>query len=89
MTKLIEIREKLKDIYAKSGIYIRHILTFLLAFFSLFIVSRAVGSHSLIANPLVCVAIALVCAFFPINVTGDNRHCCYSCGISSIFQICA
>ena len=42
MTKLIEIREKLKDIYAKSGIYIRHILTFLLAFFSLFIVSRAV-----------------------------------------------
>ncbi|MDD6340653.1 MAG: hypothetical protein PUA49_09180 [Butyrivibrio sp.] len=69
MTKLIEIREKLKDIYAKSGIYIRHILTFLLAFFSLFIVSRAVGSHSLIANPLVCVAIALVCAFFPINVT--------------------
>lgn len=69
MTRLMELRDKLKNIYAKYGIYVRHILVFLLAFTALFTVSRAVGGTGIIANPLICVAIALVCAFFSINVT--------------------
>lgn len=69
ITSLLIFKEKLKMIYAKAGVVIKAVLNFALAFLSTFVVSRAIGNGSMISSPLICIAIALVCAFMPINVT--------------------
>lgn len=69
ITVIMMIKDKLKSFYAKGSVYIRHILIFALAFLSLYIVSKALGGDSVIDSPLICAAIALVCAFLTINVT--------------------
>ncbi len=69
MKGLLVFKEKLMSIYAKGGIYIKHILTFILAFVSFFVTGREIGYNSLLANPLICIAMAFVCAFLPVNVT--------------------
>lgn len=68
LTKLIVFRESLRKIYARAGLYIRHILTFVLAFFSMLIIEKSISTKSIIANPLMCFVLALISAFFPINV---------------------
>ena len=69
MEKLIIFKDKLKSIYSKASIWIRHGLTFVLAFLSFFVIGREIGHNSILANPFVCIAAALVCALFPVNVT--------------------
>ena len=69
MTTLVAFREKLKNIYAKAGVYINHGLVFVLAFLTNLIVGSKLGNGGLISSPLICLALALVCAFFPVNVT--------------------
>ena len=69
LTKLVIFKEKLKSIYAKGGAYIRYLLNFILAFSPMYIVTRAIGNGKLISSPVICVALALICAFLPINVT--------------------
>ncbi len=69
MEKLIIFKDKLKSIYSRAGVWIKHGLVFVLAFLSFFVIGRQIGYNSLLANPFVCIAAALVCALFPINVT--------------------
>ncbi len=69
MEKLLIAKDKLKSIYSKADIWIKHGLVFVLAFLSFFIIGREIGYNNLLANPLVCLAVAIVCALFPINVT--------------------
>lgn len=69
ITGLIIFRDKLKAIYAKGGVYINHILRFALAFLATFVVGRVIGNGSMISSPLICLAIALICAFVPLNIT--------------------
>ncbi len=69
MTGLLVFKDKLKVFYGRFGIYIRHILSFLLAFLSFYIIGRAIGYNSIIASPMVCLAVALVCAFLPVSAT--------------------
>lgn len=40
LTGLLEFKEKLKAFYAKGGIYIRYVCNFVLAFLSMFAMSR-------------------------------------------------
>lgn len=69
LTRLIILKDKIKSIYARGGVYIRYALNFILAFSSMFIVTRAIGNGKLVSSPVICAALALVCAFLPINVT--------------------
>ena len=69
MEKLLIFKDKIKSIYSKADIWIKHGLVFVLAFLSFFIIGREIGYNSLLSNPLVCIAAAIVCALFPINVT--------------------
>ena len=68
LTGLLEFKEKLKAFYAKGGIYIRHICNFVLAFLSMFAMSRKIGGSGIISNPLICIALSIICAFLPVNV---------------------
>lgn len=69
ITGLLIFRDKLKAFYAKGGVYIRHILRFGLAFLATYVVGRVIGNGSMISSPLICAAIALICAFVPLNIT--------------------
>lgn len=69
MEKLIIFKDKLKVFYSKASVWVRHGLTFILAFLSFFVIGREIGHNSILANPFVCIAAALVCALFPVNVT--------------------
>lgn len=69
MNGLVSFKEKLKNIYAKYGVYINHVLIFILAFLATFIISRNLGTGTIISSPLICLALALICAFFPVSVT--------------------
>ncbi len=69
ITGLLIFRDKLKAFYAKGGVYIRHILRFALAFLATYVVGRVIGNGSMISSPLICAAIALICAFVPLNIT--------------------
>ena len=69
MTILLTIKEKLAKIYARAGVYINHILTFFLAFLSFFIIGQRIGTNATLTSPMICLAMALVCAFLPINAT--------------------
>lgn len=69
IAKLLALKEKFKMIYAKAGIYLKHITFFLLAFISFFVIGRQLGYNEILANPFICIAAALLCAFLPINAT--------------------
>ena len=69
LTGLLEFKEKLKAFYAKGGIYIRYVCNFVLAFLSMFAMSRKIGCNGIISNPLICIALSIVCAFLPVNIT--------------------
>lgn len=69
ITGLLIFKDKLKAFYAKGGVYIRHILRFVLAFLATYVVGRVIGNGSMISSPLICAAIALICAFVPLNIT--------------------
>ena len=69
MEKLFIIKDKVKSIYSKFDIWIRHGLTFLLAFLSFFVIGKEIGYNSMLASPFVCIGAAIVCALFPVNVT--------------------
>lgn len=69
LTGLLEFKEKLKAFYAKGGIYIRYVCNFVLAFLSMFAMSRKIGDNGIISNPLICIALSIVCAFLPVNIT--------------------
>lgn len=69
LTGLLEFKEKLKAFYAKGGIYIRYVCNFVLAFLSMFAMSRKIGGDGIISNPLICIALSIVCAFLPVNIT--------------------
>lgn len=69
MKGLLIFKDKLVKIYAKTGVYLNHIFKFILAFACYLLISRAVGTNELLGNPMICFALALICAFVPINVT--------------------
>ena len=69
LTGLLEFKEKLKAFYAKGGIYIRYVCNFVLAFLSMFTMSRKISGNGIISNPLICIALSIVCAFLPVNIT--------------------
>lgn len=67
MSGLLELKEKLKDLYGKTEMYITPVLKFVLAILLLFTIDMKIGYMSALGNPLVIFVIALACAFLPVN----------------------
>ena len=66
---LLIIKEKLVTFYAKTGVYLNHMFKFLLALITYLLIGRAVGTNELLSSPLIGFALAVLCAFVPVNVT--------------------
>lgn len=69
MDKLFEIKGHISRFYTKNSRYVDRILQFLLALFTFTFINNNIGYSSLLANPLMSVAISLLCTFLPPMMT--------------------
>ena len=67
MTGLLELREYLKQIYAKYEVYLKPCVKFLTALVTLIAINTSMGYMSVLKHPAVILVIALMCSFMPKN----------------------
>ncbi len=68
MTSLLEIREKVKQIYSKYEVFILPVLKFLLAFVALSSLNGKIGYMSQLDNVALVLMVALLCSFLSTGV---------------------
>lgn len=69
MATLLEIKGFLIRVYAKYDRYLKPVMKFILALVSFLLLNSKAGFMQQLKNPLISVALALVCAFLPLNAT--------------------
>ena len=69
MRGLLEAREKLKRFYGNYSLFINKAGQFLLALIVFWAIGQTLGYFDLLTNPVVLIALALICMFLPINFT--------------------
>lgn len=69
MGKVFEIREYILNFYAKYSRYVDKVFQFILALLTFIFVGNHVGFIQELANPLVTVAMSVVCTFLPLMMT--------------------
>ncbi len=69
MTKLLELRERIRDFYGKYEIYIKPVTRFIIALTAFLMINGNIGYMSRLKNPVVAIVLALPCTFLPINAT--------------------
>ncbi len=67
MTGLLELREYLKNYYAKYEVYLKPCIKFLIALISLSAINVSMGYMSALGHPAIVLVIALMCSFMPKN----------------------
>ena len=67
MTGLLELREYLKQIYAKYEVYLKPCVKFLTALVSLIAINASMGYMGTLKHPAIILVIALMCSFMPKN----------------------
>lgn len=67
MTVLLEIKEKIMQIFGRYSSYILPVLKFLLAFFVFFNINHTLGYLKLLDNIFILLIISLLCAILPLN----------------------
>lgn len=68
MTGLLEIREKLRNIYGRFEVYVTAGVKFLLGLATFFLINMYLGYREQLNQPAVALLLALACSFLPINV---------------------
>lgn len=74
MAALLELRQLIKGFYSKYDIYVKAVLKFLLSFCSFLLLNMKLGFMTPLKNPLVSLALAVVCTFLSLNVTVFVRN---------------
>lgn len=69
MVALLELREKLKRFFNRYDIYIIPGMKFIVALASFLMLDASIGYMSKLKNPLIAVAVAILCAFLPNGAT--------------------
>lgn len=67
MTVILEIRERIKNLYAKCDVYINPLLKFILAFIVFTILNNNIGYMTKLNSLPLVLVLALICAILPIN----------------------
>ena len=68
MSSLLELREKLRDIYSKGEVYLTPLFKFILALVSLLAINGNIGYMDRISgNIIIPLIVALMCSFMPMN----------------------
>ncbi len=85
MAALLEIKQRLKIIYAKYDVYLFPLLKFVTALAVFMVINGQVGFMTRIANPALSLLLALVCSFLPVNmiaVIGALLICAHAFALS-------
>lgn len=69
MTKLLELRERLRGFFGKYEIYIKPAIRFVIAITAFLLINTRIGYMSRLKSPVVAIILALVCTFLPMSVT--------------------
>lgn len=69
MDKLFEIKGQVAAFYTKYSRYINRILRFIVALLTFTFINNNIGFSSLVANPVVTIAVAIICTFLPTVMT--------------------
>lgn len=67
MMSLFVLKERLKGFYGKYGVYITPVWKFVLLLSALLYINGMTGQAKLVSNPAAAGAIAVICAFLPVN----------------------
>lgn len=67
MTGLLEVREYLKNFYAKYEVYVKPCVKLLMALIALVAINTSMGYMSVLKNPALVLVVALMCSFMPKN----------------------
>ena len=67
MTGLLELKEYLKNFYAKYEVYLKPSVKFLMALVSLITINISMGYMSVLGHPALVLVVALMCSFMPKN----------------------
>ena len=67
MTGLLELKEYLKNFYAKYEVYLKPCVKFLMALVSLITINISMGYMSVLGHPALVLVVALMCSFMPKN----------------------
>ena len=65
MIELYVLKEKMKAFYGKYDMFVRPSVKFLLGFVTFFLLNQNIGFMAKLKNPLVPLALAVLCAFLP------------------------
>ncbi len=65
MDKLFEIKGQVSAFYTKYSRYINRVLRFVIALLTFTFINKNIGFSSMIANPFVTIAVAIICTFLP------------------------
>lgn len=69
MESLYVMRQKLQEVYAAHSIVFDKIIQFVLALATFFLINNNVGFMKMASQPVVTLALAVICTFFPMNMT--------------------
>ncbi len=69
MTKLLELRERLRGFYGEYEIYVKPAIRFVIAIVTFLMINRHLGYMAQLKNPVVAIVLALICTFLPMNAT--------------------
>lgn len=69
MEKLFVLRGKLQEIYAKYSRVFDKVCQFFLALVTFYMINNNIGFMKMLAQPVVTLALAVICTFFPLLIT--------------------
>ena len=69
MDKLFEIKGQVAAFYTKYSRYINRVLRFIVALLTFTFINNNIGFSSMIANPVVTIAVSVICTFLPTVMT--------------------
>ena len=85
MTALLEIKQRMKEFYAKYDIYVIPAVKFCLALAAFMSINSQIGFMEKITSPVFSVLMALLCSFLPVNliaVFGGLLICAHAFALS-------
>ena len=69
MTFLLELKDNINKFYNKHNVYLVPALKFVVAFISFLLLNVQIGYMTVLKNPLIALAVSIICAFLPSGFT--------------------
>ena len=65
MTSILEFKEKLKEFYARFGVYVDMFIKFIITLTAMLLINKNIGYMEKLNNPFVVIIVSLLCSMLP------------------------